>query len=289
MSIVAAPTQALLYSMSFVKGVPTIVPGIHSTFRTSDRQSIQNIRGFAYTKEARGKFSRVQTIEDTNKQRYVIKHMKGPHYSPDLALHEVQNLIKCIGNPQVVQILGADIYSSEAFIVFNHVPGKTLHDYINQKPPPHREEVIRRYSETTNAILNLHEIGLAHLDINPNNIWVPDDPRTPAILLDLGSMDVIGEERTVMTGTPGYYPVFGNLAKADPKLNLYGMGAVVLKHPPALHAAATGAMGGAGGPSTGGTPINMTNVYELKGGMYRRRRNTTRLKKVSKSRKRRSA
>lgn len=264
----ASAPSAPLYSMSFIAGVPTIVPGTHSTFRTSDGKSIQDIRGAAYAVGAKGRFSRVQRIDN-----YIVKHLKH-HYSPDLALHEVQNLIKCIGNRQVVQILGAEIYSSEAFIIYNYVPGQTLHDYIHKKPPPTHSELMRRYAETSTAIQNLHELGLIHLDINPNNVWVPDDPRQPTILLDLGSMHEIGEERTVVTGTPGYYPPLGNIAIADPKLNLYAMESILSKYPTPFPK-----------PVAPDTPFNMTNVHELNGGKRRRKsRKTNRKKRTSRKR-----
>ena len=264
-STVTAYRPTLLYSMSSMHGVPNIIPGVHSTFRTSDGQSIPDIKTFTTTlAEAGGRFSNVTTIADRNKHPYVVKHLKY-HYSPDRALREVQNLIKCLGNPQVVQILGAEIYSTEAFIVCKYVPGKTLLDYINQKPPPHREEVIRRYAETANAIYNLHEQGLVHLDINPKNVWVPDDPHSPTILLDLGSMHGTGEERNFISGTPGYYPRFANLGKADPKLNLYGMGSILMKHPPAFPLPEPDIMAGmmASGGAGASSHVNLTNVTSL--------------------------
>lgn len=289
-----APSKPL-YSMSFIAGVPTITENEYSTFHTSDGKSISDIRRAAYAPGAKGRFSRVQRVND-----YIIKHLIH-HYSPDLALHEVRNLIKCIGNPQVVQILGAEIYSSEAFIIYQYIPGQTLHDYIHKTPPPTHSELMRRYAEASNAIQNLHEQGLVHLDINPKNIWVPEDSKKPVILLDLGSMHAIGEERTVITGTPGYYPVFGNLSKADPKLNLYAMSAILTKYPPPiparppplLNVGEAGAMGGAGSGAVASAaamtemlapakPLNMTNVHELKGG--RRRRLTNRKKRISRKR-----
>jgi hypothetical protein len=101
------------------------------------------------------------------------------------------------------------------------------------------------------AIQNLHKKGIVHLDINPNNIWVPEDPKKPVILLDLGSMHEIGETRTVITGTPGYFPVFGNLRVADPELNLYAYKKILEKYPP-MADAASGAAGGAAGGAGGG-------------------------------------
>ena len=88
--------QKPLYAMLFEKGVPVIVEGRHSTFRTDRGKSIQNLRSEAYAMGATGRFSRVQVTDD-----YVVKHLMR-HYSPDLVLQEVRNLIKCIGNPQVV-------------------------------------------------------------------------------------------------------------------------------------------------------------------------------------------
>jgi serine/threonine protein kinase len=103
-----------------------------------------------------------------------------------------------------VKILGANIYSSYAQIVYSYVPGQTLREWVEEGQT--KEERARVLSEITRAIVSIHSKGYAHLDINPNNIWVPSDPTQPAFLLDLGSMHSIGAERRQVTMTRRFSP-----------------------------------------------------------------------------------
>lgn len=219
-AVTSAP-PTLLDSLSVdSKGNPSFQKETHSSFRTSDGKSIRDILKMPYAANASGRFSRVQTITDTNGHKYTVKHLT-KHYSPELAFDEIKHLALFLGNPFVAQILGAEIYSTYAVIVFEHIPGKTLFDWINSSPTPSEEEREHRFNEIKIAIESIHKLGYTHLDIQPSNIWIPNDPRKRAFLLDLGSMHEIGRKRKSITGTPGYYPVFGNLHIAAPNINMY--------------------------------------------------------------------
>jgi serine/threonine protein kinase len=222
-----------LYSLSIDSdGIPVLQTDVHSSFRTSDGKSIQDIQKLPYAVNSAGRYSRIQTITDTHKNKYIVKHLKY-HYNVDRALNEVQNLMVFLGNPYVVQVLGAEIYSTTAFIIFAYIPGKTFANWIRSSPPPSHDERTQRYREIETAIQSIHDIGYAHLDIQPANIWIPDDLHTPAFLLDLGSAHPIGSERKEITGTPGYYPAFENLTLANTRINKYGLEKVLQLDPAA--------------------------------------------------------
>ncbi len=232
------PDKIPIHSLSInERGEPVIAPGVYSTFTTTDGETIQKIRKRAYARNTGGRYSRVQTITASNGTKYIIKHLIH-FYSPDLALDEVRILSLFIGNHRIAQILGAEIYDDSAFIVFEHVPGKTFFEWIKSNPPA--EDRSTREAEIKAAIQAIHARGYAHLDISPNNVWIPDEKSRPAYLLDLGSATPIGQKRNTISGTPGYYPRLENLSIARESLNNYGY-AKLLELKPTKEAA-----GGAG-------------------------------------------
>lgn len=211
-----------LYSLSInAGGKPVITPGVYSTFVTTDGESMQQIRKRAYARNTGGRYSRVQTITARDGTKYTIKHLIH-HYSQALALDEVTHLSLFVGDLHIAQILGAEIYDDNALIVFEHVPGKTFFNWINSTPPPSAGERSIREAEIKTAIEAMHARGYAHLDISPNNIWIPERADRLAYLLDLGSSTPLGQKRNIISGTPGYYPKFENLTIATKALNNYG-------------------------------------------------------------------
>ncbi|MEV5412605.1 serine/threonine-protein kinase [Thermopolyspora sp. NPDC052614] len=89
----------------------------------------------------------------------------------------------------VAQILGIGVYGERPYILAEHVPGPSLRRSIERDgpldgPAPHRLAVA-----TMTALVSLHQGGVAHRELTPDNIiWGPDGPR----LINLGAAHVLG-------------------------------------------------------------------------------------------------
>jgi serine/threonine protein kinase len=237
----------LLYSLSRTPEGFVIEEARPSAFRTSDGKSIQDIRAMPYKRNAGGRFSRVQTIEDDNKQKYVIKHLIRS-YSPDLALDEITTLSAFIGKDYVAQILGAELYSTQGIIVFEYVPGTTYVNWLSTNPSP--EERKQRDAEIKYAIDKMHDTKYAHLDISPANVWIPTSIERRAFLLDLGSATPLGDKRKIITITEGYHDPYSNSSISSKNLNLFSYGKLLELSPKPALGGAGGASGGARGKSS---------------------------------------
>lgn len=203
--------------------IKTIYSWPDPPFHTKSGKSISDIKSLPYESSiGTGRYSRVQLIEGS----YIVKNIRervGAPYIIENVLDEINNLIRFKGNPYVVQLLGAEVYNTNAILVFPYVPGKTLFHWLKTEPSEH--DKLLRLKELIDGLESLHEKEYVHLDIQPMNIWIPDDPKTPAFYLDLGSMYKMGSTRNVrrFTKTPGYHPLNTNLNKATADLNIYAL------------------------------------------------------------------
>ncbi len=172
-----------------------------------------------------GRFSDVYKVTSTpSNVTYIIKHIKPDKFSEPSVLREFDNLIHFKGNIHVIQLIAANIYDHEAYFVHEYIPGKTLHAWL--RTGPNNEERERIFHQLEVAVRSVHEAGYVHLDLHPNNIWIPDESSKPLFLLDLGSMHRIGNERNSSIRTEGYSP--GHFSpiktnKATVELNEYAM------------------------------------------------------------------
>lgn len=155
-----------------------------------------------------GAFSNIYKVTSTpSNVTYIIKHLTPTSkegYSLENTEHEFDNLIQFKGNTHVIQLIAANIYNDEAYFVHEYIPGKTLHDWLRTGPTNAERE--RIFAELELAVKSVHEAGYVHLDLHPNNIWIPDDSSKPLFLLDLGSMHITGAKRNSVTRTARYSP-----------------------------------------------------------------------------------
>lgn len=119
-------------------------------------------------------------------------------------LKEINTLIKVKNKWFAVQLIAASVYpEGKAFILYPYVEGKTFS--LFQRYTKKDEAGIRLYRSIYNdlidAIYELHQMGIIHHDIKPQNIWIPDVGRP--FLLDFGLSEMYGTEKQ-MIGTPAY-------------------------------------------------------------------------------------
>lgn len=113
--------------------------------------------------------------------------------------------------------------------------GRTLADQVAAHGPFTGQALERLAGELASVLAEAHRQGVVHRDVTPNNAMIDDDGR--AVLTDWGLARVGGsgsQTATSALGTSGYTaPEVYEGVRADPRVDLYGLGAV-------LYFAATG-------------------------------------------------
>lgn len=94
--------------------------------------------------------------------------------------------------------------TDQMFLIMEFVPGKTLTRYIQDVALIPEKTALPIFLEILDTVGFLHERGVVHLDIKPNNVIIKPDRGVK--LIDLGIASRMGEFSSVVAGTPPYMP-----------------------------------------------------------------------------------
>jgi len=149
-----------------------------------------------------GAYSSVYRI-DVAGESYVLKVVEDA--VPNI-LKEVRTLVKLKGKWFSVQLITASVLKEGVgYILSPWVSGKTLATFQRDSRKlnlvSRRKRYIEIYNQLITATLELHDLGIVHSDIKPQNIWIPDDG--PVFFLDFGLSETIGNEKGLV-GTSGF-------------------------------------------------------------------------------------
>ncbi len=139
-------------------------------------------------------------------------------------------------HPGIVDVMDVFEENFTAYLVMELLQGETLGGRITQEGALNAQEVMNLASRLADALAVVHEAGLLHRDIKPDNVFLTQDGRT--VLIDFGSARAYASGQTVSHTrlvTPGYAPLeqYTTEAKFGPYTDLYALAAT-------LHHAATG-------------------------------------------------
>ena len=149
-------------------------------------------------------------------------------------MKEAQRIRK-LNNPHIVRVL--DIFSANdtVYYVMDFIKGKSLGSIIEHRGyPMHEEEVINLLPQVLDALQTVHEAGLLHLDIKPDNLMLGDDGVLR--LIDFGA----SKQNLAQGGTTKYSAVayteryapleqmFQNTDRFGPGTDFYALGATML-------------------------------------------------------------
>ncbi len=88
-----------------------------------------------------------------------------------------------VEDPSLVRVLAHGLGDDGPYLVLQYVPGRSLREILEEGPLP--EPLVRSVgAQLASALAALHEAGVAHGDVKPENIRLDDEGR--AVLLDLG-------------------------------------------------------------------------------------------------------
>ena len=113
------------------------------------------------------------------------------------------------------------IRTTEVIVLMEMVDGYTL----EQHPPRDLLELVTIFTETAKALGAMHDVGLVHSDMKPNNV-IASDGRIKVI--DFGQSCASGTVKQRIQGTPDYIaPEQVNLEAITPRTDVFNLGATM--------------------------------------------------------------
>ncbi len=149
---------------------------------------------------------------DSKTQSTVIplKGEKGAYFlrGRDKFVEEARTLAKFSGDPGIVSVHDFFNENGTAYIVMDFVEGKTLKQIAEERNGKLSfKETLRYLLPVMDSLGNVHQAGLLHRDISPDNIIVTPEGR--AVLLDFGAarrISAMGEHSNTINVKHGYAP-----------------------------------------------------------------------------------
>lgn len=117
-----------------------------------------------------------------------------------------------------------------AYIVMELLSGQALNEYLQENGNVvDHDFAVHIATEVGKALISMHEMGIVHRDVAPDNIFICEDARV--LLLDLGAAKLADDTDTVIDIIlkPGYSPVeqYDNTASIGNWTDIYALGATL--------------------------------------------------------------
>ena len=152
----------------------------------------------------------------------------------DSFLKEARKMAKLGGIPGVVGVKSVFIQNETAYIVMDFIEGETLLKKLQKNGPMDFDSCVKLMTPIMQALAEVHEHGIIHRDISPDNIMVRPDGKL--ILLDLGAakdLDIQGNDGGVqssqMVAKHGFSPIeqYSKSGKVGPWTDISAMAATI--------------------------------------------------------------
>ncbi len=144
---------------------------------------------------------------------------------------EATRLRNC-SHPNIVKFENEFHENNLPCIVMEYVEGEKLSDYVKKQGKLSENEALRYIKQISKALITVHEIGLLHLDINPNNIIIRSNT-LEAVLIDFGiAKEFIADKTQELTSvayTRGFAPIeqYSNTGKLGAYTDIYALAATL--------------------------------------------------------------
>ena len=180
----------------------------------------------------RGRFGDVYRAWDAALDREVALKILPSSRSPeaiDVELVEEGRLMARVHHPNVVAVHGARHIGNEVGLWMELVKGRTLAADLGDRGPFGAEELTRIGIDLCRALGAVHEVGLVHRDVKPQNVL--RDERGRIVLGDFGTGSQPSSELDApvgLVGTPAYLaPEIYEGRPATPSSDLYSLGTLL--------------------------------------------------------------
>jgi serine/threonine protein kinase len=185
-----------------------------------------------------GDRKRTYLARDTKLDRLVAVSLVKPEAvvsDPEGTEREAKVLGRIGSHPNIVSLYDYEIDRDGAvqYIVFQYLSGGTLSEYLQRAGQLSLDDVLRLGRQLCRGLSHLHERGLIHRDVSPDNIWL--DEHHAAHLGDFDSAITAGGGEVLRPITTGSFaaPEEHEGGSLDARSDLFSLGGV-------LYVAATG-------------------------------------------------
>ena len=146
-------------------------------------------------------------------------------------LDEAKNVAKFIGESGVVGVREYFEVNGTAYIIMEHLDGVTLSKHIKKYGPFDSEQLFRLMLPIMNSLNKIHQAGIIHRDISPDNIMYLSNGTLK--LMDFGSARYFTNEEKEMSIMlkRGYAPEeqYRKNSKQGPWTDVYGLCATIYR------------------------------------------------------------
>ncbi|MBD2136641.1 serine/threonine protein kinase [Anabaena sp. FACHB-1237] len=196
---------------------------------------------------ATGGFGQTYIAQDTRRPGNpicVVKHLQPTNADPDLFITakrlfqtEAETLEKLSNHHQIPRLLAYFDENQEFFLVQEFIDGHTLNEEFIPGQPWNENQVVQMLMEVLNILIFVHEQGVIHRDIKPDNL-IRRASDYKLVLVDFGAVKqlrsplVLADGHTTSTvaiGTPGYMPTEQAQGRPRPSSDIYGLGMIAIQ------------------------------------------------------------
>jgi len=138
-----------------------------------------------------------------------------------------------LSSPDVVAVFdqGRDAATGAAYLVMEHVRGRTLRDVLRERGSLPAGAALRLLEPVLRALTAAHAAGIVHRDVKPENVLVADDGRVKVADFGLArafQTSSLTATTGVLLGTVAYLaPEQVEHGSADPRTDVYAAGIVL--------------------------------------------------------------
>ncbi len=144
-------------------------------------------------------------------------------------LAEIYEKLKNIKSEYLPEIYDIIEYDGNCLIVEEYIKGRSIEEIVTEKRQIDKETACKYFVDIAEVLEVVHNIGIIHRDISPDNVIVDENNR--ARLLDFGIARVGNKKKnfdTTILGTAGFAsPEQFGFAQTDVRSDIYSMGVLL--------------------------------------------------------------
>lgn len=147
-------------------------------------------------------------------------------------INEAKSLAKMSNYDVIVNVFDYFEENHTAYIIMEYLEGKSLKTHLDECGQLPLDRVVHLMQILANALQEVHDRGLVHRDINPDNIFLCENDRVH--IIDFGAaknIDTNDKKTQTVILTPQYAPLeqFQKQSRNDATLDVYALGATMYK------------------------------------------------------------